>query len=111
DSMNMKLKIAIASVAVISASALTGCGAGDNSESGHRQVSASMNKAVSMNKADRTMADATPIHVVLALNLEDRAGLDQFIEELHTPGHANFRKFLAPSEVARRFGPSQGHIN
>jgi subtilase family serine protease len=44
----------------------------------------------------------------VVLPLQNRAELDQLVEDLYTPSSPSYRKFLTPSEFTERFGPSQG---
>ena len=88
-------------------STLAACGSGDTTalSSTIPHVSAAVQKTQA--KIDPT----TPINVVLALNLNDSAGLDDFIRTAHTPGHANFSKKLTPAEIAQQFGPTAAQVN
>ena len=48
-----------------------------------------------------------PLHVVVALALSDPEGLDAEIALEYTPGSAQYRHYLTPSEIAEEFGPSE----
>ena len=43
----------------------------------------------------------------MVLPLRDRAGLQNFIQEVQDPTSASYHQFLTPQEFAARFGPSQ----
>jgi subtilase family serine protease len=44
----------------------------------------------------------------IALPLRDRAGLQNFLQEVQDPASPSYHQFLTPQEVTARFGPSQG---
>src|SRR5579884_3449319 len=57
--------------------------------------------------------DAVPLNRMLLLlgrSDEQQAALDQLIEEQHTPGSANYRKWLTAAEIGRRFGPADTDV-
>src|ERR1039458_9346993 len=43
----------------------------------------------------------------IVLPLRDRAGLENFLQELQDPASPSYRQFLTPQEFTARFGPSQ----
>ncbi len=43
----------------------------------------------------------------IALPLRDRAGVQNFVQEIHNPASPSFHQFLTPQEFTARFGPSQ----
>ncbi|MGB2605487.1 MAG: protease pro-enzyme activation domain-containing protein [Candidatus Sulfotelmatobacter sp.] len=43
----------------------------------------------------------------IVLPLRDRAGLQNFVREVHDPTSPSYHQFLTPQEVTARFGPSQ----
>jgi kumamolisin len=43
----------------------------------------------------------------IVLPLRDRAGLQNFVQEIHDPASPSFHQFLTPQEFTARFGPSQ----
>jgi subtilase family serine protease len=43
----------------------------------------------------------------IALPLRDRAGAQNFVQEVHDPASPSFHQFLTPQEFTARFGPSQ----
>ena len=43
----------------------------------------------------------------IVLPLRDRAGLQDFVQEVQDPTSLSYRKFLTPQEFTERFGPSQ----
>ncbi len=57
-----------------------------------------------------TSADAqgaSPMMLTVVLNRDDEAGFQQYLSDVYNPASPAFRHFLAPSEIAARFGPSQ----
>ena len=54
-------------------------------------------------------ASAT-LHVTVALQSADPAGLGHLATEVSTPGTAQFRRFLRPGQVQRRFGASPAAV-
>ncbi len=65
-------------------------------------------------KTDRGMvADDLPLeHIQLGLKRapEVQKAFDTLVEELHTPGSANYHRWLTPEEVGRNFGPAESDI-
>ncbi|MGO9679254.1 MAG: protease pro-enzyme activation domain-containing protein, partial [Candidatus Sulfotelmatobacter sp.] len=45
----------------------------------------------------------------IVLPLRDRAGLQNFVQEVQDPASASYHQFLTPQEVTARFGPSQAN--
>jgi subtilase family serine protease len=43
----------------------------------------------------------------IVLPLRDRAGLQDFVQEVQSPASSSYHKFLTPQEFTARFGPSQ----
>ncbi len=43
----------------------------------------------------------------IVLPLRDRAGLENFLQEVQSPASPSYHKFLTPQEFTARFGPSQ----
>jgi pseudomonalisin/xanthomonalisin len=56
--------------------------------------------------ATGTLSEAQPLHVVVALKLQDESALDDFIQRSHTPGDRNYGATLTGSEFVSRFAPS-----
>ncbi|MGA8530501.1 MAG: protease pro-enzyme activation domain-containing protein [Acidobacteriaceae bacterium] len=52
----------------------------------------------------------TRMHLVLQRSSAQEAALRQFIAEAHTPGSANYHKWLTPQEFGQQFGPSDQDI-
>jgi pseudomonalisin len=88
-------------------STLAACGGGDTTTASSTTPPVS----VAAQKTQAKIDPATPISVVLTLNLNNSAGLDDFIRTAHTPGHANFSKKLTPTEIAQQFGPTAAQVN
>ena len=47
----------------------------------------------------------------MVLPLRDRAGLENFIQEVQDPASSSYHQFLTPQEFTARFGPSQEDWN
>jgi subtilase family serine protease len=62
-------------------------------------------------KTETVLEASTVVHVVLALNLNDAAGLSTYVSQMQTPGSASFKKTLTPAQIATRFGPTQAKVN
>ncbi|MEA3200284.1 MAG: hypothetical protein QOE90_1712 [Thermoplasmata archaeon] len=50
--------------------------------------------------------DATPVHVVVGLDLHNKAKLDAFLAEVSDPLSPSYQKFLTQDEFNARFGPT-----
>ena len=50
--------------------------------------------------------DNEPVHFVLALPLRNQAALNEFLENLYTPGSPMFHQFISPAEFDSQFGPT-----
>ncbi len=63
---------------------------------------------------DRGLApDSMPlerIHLVLRRSSAQQAALQQLIAQMHTPGSANYHKWLTPTQFGQQFGPSDQDI-
>ena len=58
-------------------------------------------------------SDSTPLermHLVLKRSVSQEAALQQLVAGMHTPGDANFHKWLTPDEFGKQFGPSDQDI-
>lgn len=51
------------------------------------------------------------IQVVFKRSQAQEAALQQLIQEQHTPGSANYHKWLTPAQFGAEFGPSQQDVN
>jgi kumamolisin len=51
------------------------------------------------------------LHFDIVLPLRDRAGLQNFVQEVNDPTSPAYHQFLTPQEVTARFGPSQENWN
>ncbi|WP_288529849.1 protease pro-enzyme activation domain-containing protein [uncultured Secundilactobacillus sp.] len=57
--------------------------------------------------SDSASAKKSPkISISVILKGQDESGLKRFAYDVSTPGNANFRKFLTPSQVATKYGAS-----
>ena len=63
---------------------------------------------------DRGVApDSMPLprlHLVLKRSAAQETALKQFISDVHTPGNANYHKWLTPDQFGQQFGPSDQDI-
>jgi subtilase family serine protease len=50
------------------------------------------------------------MHLVLKRSASQEAALSQLIDEMHTPGSANYHKWLTPEQFGAQFGPSDEDI-
>jgi hypothetical protein len=58
--------------------------------------------------------DSTPlqrIHLVLQRSTSQEASLRQLIAGMHTPGDANYHKWLTPAQFGQQFGPSDQDVS
>jgi len=56
-------------------------------------------------------AENAQITVTVALELSNRAEMEQLIEAVSTPGNPQFRQFLTPEQFGARFGPSAAAVD
>ncbi|MBV9333531.1 MAG: S8/S53 family peptidase [Candidatus Eremiobacteraeota bacterium] len=54
-----------------------------------------------------TIKSATPLHIVVGLNMHDRKGAQELVASQYTPGHLAFHRWLTPEQFTARFGPTQ----
>jgi len=57
-----------------------------------------------------TIASATELHMTVALEPQDPAGLAAFATDVSTPGSPVFREYLSVSQFAQRFGSTPAHV-
>ena len=62
-------------------------------------------------KAADLAGAGTPVHVTVALQLQNRATLDAFLAESHDPSSAMYGATLSPQDVARQFLPTQAQVD
>lgn len=48
--------------------------------------------------------------LLLSRSAEQQAAVDKLVEDQHTPGSANYRKWLTPSDIGRMFGPADSDV-
>lgn len=53
---------------------------------------------------------AEPVQFAISLKPRDEAGLQSFVNQVNDPGSPNYRRFIGPDEVGRRFGASAADI-
>ncbi|MFC5472960.1 S53 family peptidase [Paraherbaspirillum soli] len=56
------------------------------------------------------MAHGEAVHVVLSLKLRNKEHLDHFLQELHRPGSASYRKFLTPAQFVAQYAPTEKQV-
>ncbi len=61
---------------------------------------------VSKLAATGRLAGTNTLHLAIGLPLRNQAGLTTLLQQVYTPGNANYHKFLSPSEFADQFGPT-----
>lgn len=54
-----------------------------------------------------TPRDAATLTLTITLKRDDETGFRHYLDEVHDPASATFRKFLKPEAVSDRFGPSR----
>ncbi len=52
------------------------------------------------------MAASLPLSISVSLAYRDLAGVQQFVDSVSNPKSPNYRHFISPAEVGKRFGPS-----
>ncbi|PFH11785.1 pseudomonalisin [Collimonas sp. PA-H2] len=57
------------------------------------------------------LVQGEPVHVTVSLNLRNEAKLDQFLQELHTPGSASYGKVLTPAQFSEKFAPTEQDVD
>ncbi len=59
-------------------------------------------------RAAGKLSSTQTLDLAIFLNVSDRAGLDQRIEQLYDPASPLYRQFVTPAQFADQFGPSLG---
>lgn len=107
-------KLATLSLATLALMSLAGCGGGSSSTASTDDAGTNIKQAARIDEATRNTETAleasAPIHVMVALKMNDQAGLDNFVEQLRTPGSPNYQKPLSSAELTARFGPTQQQV-
>jgi kumamolisin len=83
------------------------------SAAGDQPVTLRGNTVAGLDPADR-VADEDPtrtIDIQLALQLRNRAELDQLIERVSTPGSPDYGRYLSPAEFGAQFGPTATEVS
>jgi subtilase family serine protease len=55
-------------------------------------------------------AENSQVTVTVALNLSNRAELEQLVQSVYTRGSPSYHQFLTPQQFRQRFGPSAASI-
>jgi len=58
----------------------------------------------------KTQSGATPLSVTVVLQLPKLKEAEALLISLHTPGNAQFHKFLTPAQFAARFAPTNAEV-
>lgn len=58
----------------------------------------------------KALSGATPLSVTVALSLPNLNEAEELLNSLHTPGDAQFHKFLTPAQFAARFAPANADV-
>ncbi|HTS23586.1 MAG TPA: S53 family peptidase [Casimicrobiaceae bacterium] len=56
------------------------------------------------------LAGNTPMSITVALRLRDLAGAESLVKALHTPGDAQYHRFLTADDFAARFAPTDAEV-
>jgi subtilase family serine protease len=56
------------------------------------------------------LAASTPLRITVALQLQNKAQLDEFAKAVSTPGNAQFGKFLTPAQFKQQYAPSAAQV-
>ncbi|MDR3414664.1 MAG: S53 family peptidase [Nevskia sp.] len=69
---------------------------------------ATASKAYELDQATQlgTLPDTAPLHIVVALKLQDKAALDDFLARSHTLGDRSYGATLSGAEFVARYAPS-----
>lgn len=51
------------------------------------------------------MNSSYPLHIAVSLNYRDPQGIKSFVDSVSNPTSGNYRQFLSPADVGKRFGP------
>jgi pseudomonalisin/xanthomonalisin len=58
----------------------------------------------------QALAAGEPVHVAMALKLQNEAALDSFVAEVSRPGSPAYGQFLTPAQVREQFAPSDAQV-
>lgn len=58
-----------------------------------------------------TLADSTPVHLVVTLRPHDSADMQAAVEAVSTPGSPLYRHYLSPEQFGARYGASDAEIS
>lgn len=53
---------------------------------------------------------STPIQIVVGLKLQNQQGLNTYIQDISTPGNADFGQSLTPAEFTATYGPTSDQV-
>jgi kumamolisin len=56
------------------------------------------------------LADSEPISITIALGLPNLGDAEVLLQQINTPGSAQFHQFLSPEEFAARFAPNEESV-
>ncbi|MGU7813833.1 protease pro-enzyme activation domain-containing protein [Burkholderia sp. AW49-1] len=93
--------------------ALAGCGGGDDASPAAATAQAgklSALQATGNAVSAAPMSATAPVHVALVLKLNDEAGLNRFLQQVRTPGSANFGAVLTSAQIAAQYAPTTGQV-
>lgn len=84
---------------------IAGCGGEVGVEVGQPRLLASI-----VQSTETELAPETPVHIALAMNLNNQDKLDKYIEEIQTPGSRHYRESLTRAEIEEKYGPNKGQV-
>jgi hypothetical protein len=102
--MQIKLPLLAAAVALVGWSAVTATA--QNAGAGAKVLRGHVREEWKQIPLLGRWAATNELRLSLSLPLQNRAALDQLLEELYDPASANFHRFLTPEEFTERFGPT-----
>ena len=83
--------------------------------SGKPRIAGHVLSALQRAKPIRVTVDAVnadqPLSLTIVLNRDDPAGFDRFLADVYNPLSPRFRRFLSPTEISDRFGPSKADFD
>jgi subtilase family serine protease len=98
------LLIVLAALGVVSTSL------GQTPKQNYLQVPMSFPKASFLAQATNRLASSQHLSISVSLDYRDPAGMQQFVESVSDPKSSNYRHFITPAEIGKRFGPSPATI-
>ena len=57
-------------------------------------------------RAAATLPDTVPMRIVVGLAMRDRAGAQDFVRRLYTPGETSFHAWMTPAQFTAAYNPT-----